>query len=238
MIPMLIMYVLKQSKYGDLIIENIKNYKQLAGRIVVLLAVLLVTGVKANNSPIESQSIIFNVINKNKLIGAIYIDKFITTDSVTYTLESNIKTKLILKFNIHGKERSIYKRGKLVYSSVYRKLNNKVKIDQEVVLMDNQYFIKSTGNVKLEKEKPIDFNLVKLFFIEPIGIKEVYCDKLKRYVPIEKMASHRYKVIFNKDNYSIFNYENGVCISVNAIGSFFKVKLERYFENIEKKQGN
>lgn len=173
------------------------------------------------------ENVEFEIINKDKKIGYISIVKSTEGTRTTYEVKSRVETKFILKFKAVGSETSVYQNDTLVYSSMYRKVNRKIKVDQVVEFKNGNYYLNDKKKIELNNPSIIQFNLVQLYFNEPKGITEVYCDKQKKFLKVQSLGNGKYKVQFKKGNYSVFNYRNGECVSIEAIGTFFKVLLEK-----------
>ncbi|RED50157.1 DUF6134 family protein [Seonamhaeicola aphaedonensis] len=222
MIPMLIMYVLRRSKYGSIIVKKIESNKRVFLRFIMLLAILLVTKVQANTG---GQSLRYSVVKNNKVIGSIAINKSEGNNTITYTLKSEINAKYIIRFNIEGSERSVYKNGKLIFSSVLRKVNNKVKSNHSISFHKGYYNLKTSESEERLNFRAIAQNLIILYFNEPLGVREVYCDNQRKMAKINRLSNGSYKVNISKDKYNIFHYERGRCVKVEAFSSIFKVIL-------------
>jgi hypothetical protein len=182
---------------------------------------LLVTSSYGNNENNEANFIAYHVVKNGDIIGTIHIVKSQTNDEVIYELESKISAKFILKFDIIGKEKSIYKNGTLIYSHVYRKVNNKVKTDHEIELKKDIY---ESGKNALNLQA-IHENIIKLYFVEPLGLHEIFSDNMKRMVSVTSLGHGKYRVEFSKNKYNIFHYENGRCVKVEAVSNLFDVEL-------------
>jgi hypothetical protein len=165
------------------------------------------------------------VVKNNSVIGTINITRLTQKDSVVYSLQSNIKAKYILKFNISGKETSIYKNDVLVYSSVLRKFNNQVKANHTIIYKNKQYHLKLSGNLQPLNFNEIQQNLVMLYFKEPKGFTSIFCDNLKQMVKLKPLGNGRYKVPFSNGKHNIFHYKNGKCIKIEAKSNLFNVTL-------------
>lgn len=176
------------------------------------------------NAP-SVEKISFSIIKKNKIIGYVDIEKQSLNETTTFIINSEVNAKVIFNFNAIGNEKTIYKQDTLVYSSVYRKLNNKVKLNQSLSLIDGQYILINKNEYEVLNFNVIYRNLVTLFFNEPKGIKEVYSDKYKEMVKITPICNGKYKVVFPNNSTSIYQYDKGKCESLEVVGSFFKVHL-------------
>lgn len=64
---------------------------------------------------------------------------------------------------------------------------------------------------KLPVQKRITYTTTRLFFEEPVGVDEVYVERLNVFVPIQYEGDGVYKtVIEGGDNY--YHYENGILV--------------------------
>jgi len=180
----------------------------------------------------KQERIVFDIINKGKSIGYIVVEKISSQNTTIYNVSSEVETSILLKFKAKGEERSVYRNDTLIYSSIYRKLNNKVKANQTLKFNNGSYAIVKGKNKYTPNIDAITCNLVVLFFEEPYGIKQVYCDKLKTHLDIIKIDKGKFKVKFPNGSYNVYNYKNGKIDYVDAIGTFFKVKLKT--NNLEK----
>ncbi|WP_242202283.1 DUF6134 family protein [Aestuariivivens insulae] len=223
MIPALILFLIKKFKGRPIAFLKTNALKTLVIKILVLVVVVLLVSsfivIDFNNSKI------YNVVKNEKVIGVIKINKHTSESSIVYTLSSTIKVKLLLKFDIVGKEKAIYKNGVLTFSSVYRTLNNKVKVNHNIVLNNNQYQVQSSNDIKYLDYKTITHNLVMLYFQEPIGVTSIFCDNQKEMVPVKALSEGKYKVEISNDKYNVFHYKNGKCIKIEAVSKLFSVIL-------------
>lgn len=132
---------------------------------------------------------------------------------------------MILTFNIIGKEKSIFKNGVLVYTSVYRKLNNNVKANHYIERQGANYNLNQDNKSKLLDIKKIELNLISLYFKEPKGISTIFCDNQKEMIQIKNLGNGKYKVEISNGKYNIFHYKDGKCVKVEAVSSMFDVIL-------------
>lgn len=223
MIPALIVYLIRKFKGKSFVFPKAVIFKSLVLKILTLLGIVLLVSSFATVDFNKTQ--VYNVVKNDKVIGIIEINKRISERTVIYTTSSNIKAKFLLKFDIVGKEKAVYENGVLVFSSVYRTLNHKVKTNHNVVLNNDQYHVQSSNEKKHLKYSAITHNLVTLYFQEPIGITSIFCDNQKEMVPVKPLSNGRYKVEISNDKYNVFHYKNGVCIKIEAVSKLFNVIL-------------
>lgn len=190
---------------------------------ILLFLFVSFTNVEHNSETFEM--IQFDIVKKSKIIGFINLQKQNSLETTTYSIRSEVNAKILLEFKVRCQETYMYKNDTLIYSSIYRTINDKVKVNQSLSYKKGKYFLKHKKGNQLLNKGVIKFNLIQMYLKEPVNIKQVYCDKLNRYLKINKIDANRYKISFPNKSYNIFNYENGKCILIEVVGSFYKVKL-------------
>lgn len=231
MLIMLLIYTFKKVFKKSYSFEITSVLKKLIFKIKYIIPFFLLANTSINNETTEVEKISFNIIKKNSRIGYIDIEKTSLNKITTYTLDSEVKVKVVFNFSAIGREKSIYKDDTLIFSSIYRKLNNKVKLNQSLFFVNGKYLLKKKNKKEKINIDVINSNLVTLFFYEPVGIQEIYSDKYKKMVKITPIGNSRYKIVLPNKSTSIYHYENGKCTMIDVVGSFFKVKLVQDFKN-------
>ncbi len=231
MLIMLLIYTFKKVFKKSHSFEIASVLKKLIFKIKYIIPFFLLANTSINNETTEVEKISFNIIKKNSRIGYIDIEKTSLNKITTYTLDSEVKVKVVFNFSAIGREKSIYKDDTLIFSSIYRKLNNKVKLNQSLFFVNGKYLLKKKNKKEKINIDVINSNLVTLFFYEPVGIQEIYSDKYKKMVKITPIGNSRYKIVLPNKSTSIYHYENGKCTMIDVVGSFFKVKLVQDFKN-------
>lgn len=231
MLIMLLIYCYKKVFKKSHSFEIATVLKKLIFKIKYIIPFFLLAYTSINNETTEVEKISFNIIKKNSRIGYIDIEKTSLNKITTYILDSEVKVKVVFNFSAIGREKSIYKDDTLIFSSIYRKLNNKVKLNQSLFFVNGKYLLKKKNKKEEINIDVINSNLVTLFFYEPVGIQEIYSDKYKKMVKITPIGNSRYKVVLPNKSTSIYHYQNGKCTMIDVVGSFFKVKLVQDFKN-------
>lgn len=222
MIPLLIIYTLRRFKAGQSILESLLKFKKHIKKAIAVLFLLAFISSYGNN---PTNSIVFNIVKNNTVIGTISITENRTNDSVIYNIESNVEAQFILKFKVVAKEKYIYKAGTLIYSSLFRMLNNKVKTNHSIQYNKGEYSLKTSEKVRALNIEEIKCNLTILYVNEPIGIKSVFCDNQQEMVNVVPMGKGIYKVELSKGKYNIFHYKNGRCVKIEAVSPLYDVTL-------------
>lgn len=201
----------------------IKNSTKVHLKKGILLIAMLFLFVESSSA--QNNSLSFKVWKNKALIGNISMSEKINADFVIYDLSSEIKAKFLLEFNVTGIEKTIYDDGVLVYSSVFRKINTKEKINKELFFKDGKYYLVKGGKKNVLPISEIKHNLITLYFYEPLKIVQVYCDNHQKMVQVVFVEKGKYQVTFPDGSYNIFYYENGKCLKVDAIGLLYEVQL-------------
>ncbi|WP_370477003.1 DUF6134 family protein [Tamlana flava] len=225
MIPALILYLFKKFRKMDNLIKSFLNFKKIALKLKAVFFLLAILATLSFTDKRIDKVLTYQVVKNDKVIGTIEINKNAFSDSTVYNLKSRISAKFLFKFCVTGKEKSVFRNGVLVYSSVHRTLNNKTKVNHKIVLKNGRYNLLLDGESVSSNIDPINRNLITLYFNEPIGVTAVFCDNLKKMVPISPLGNGRYRVDFEDGKHNVFHYSNGTCVKVEAISKFFNVVL-------------
>src|SRR5690242_2387684 len=100
--------------------------------------------------------------------------------------------RMLASIKVSVSEQASYKQDKLTYSSVYRKVNGKEKINRQTKYCDNCYEIFTEGKKGSLSHTAIHYNLIKLYCKEPEGITQVYSDAYQQFLGIKAMGAHKY----------------------------------------------
>lgn len=222
LITMFVLMLVKLNRRYS-IFNRLKNLKGVFLRRTILFIVMLFLFVQNGNA--QDHNLSFEVWKNKSLIGTISMNEKINLDSVVYDLTSEIKAKVLIKLNVTGIEKTIYKNGVLVYSSVYRKLNSDEKVNKKLLFNDGKYYLINRGRKRALSIDKIKGNLVTLYFYEPINISQVYCDNHNAMASVVLIGTGKYQVNFPDGSYNVFYYKNGKCKKVDAFTSLYEVQL-------------
>lgn len=138
--------------------------------------------------------------------------------NVSKTTSGNLYYKLVTSAsaNVMFKERTSHTdiemeyKGNVLQSCKLKREKDGEWEDIKIVLENGKHYFILDGK-KTSVTKPVTFTSTQLFFKEPVGIKEIYIERLNIFAPIQKESEGLYKtVIEGGDNY--YRYENGVMV--------------------------
>ncbi|MDB5190730.1 MAG: hypothetical protein JWQ96_293 [Segetibacter sp.] len=167
----------------------------------------------------------YNVLYKGNNIGKMTMTHNQNGDEMSIDAISNIQMRMLMSINIKITEKSLYKQDKLMYSSVYREMNGKEKANRQTKWVNNGYQNTKEGKTVAFNKPGIDYNLVRLYSKEPVGIQYVYSDNFQQFLTIEKTGSHTYKIELPDGNYNTYYFKNGICNKVAVNSTFFNIQM-------------
>jgi len=140
------------------------------------------------------------------------------TSSSSKTSAGNLNYKLVTSAsaNVLFKERTSHSdiemeyKGDVLQSCKMKREKDGEWQDIKITYENGKHYFVENGK-KYTISKPVTFTSTQLFFKEPIGVKEIYIERLNVFTPIVKEAEGVYKtVIDGGDNY--YKYEKGVMV--------------------------
>lgn len=170
----------------------------------LFLALLLFTSIAAQNYK-------YDIVLFNDVIGAGTATQTKNSDgSITYTLKTNAKAKVMFKERTSTSDiNMVFKSGVLSNCKLKREKDGEWQ-NVELKYENGSHFFIENG-VKKQVEKPINFTTTQFFFKEPVGIKEVYVERLNVFVPIIKEDGNIYRTDID-GGANFYKYENGVLV--------------------------
>ncbi|MCR8668306.1 hypothetical protein NO995_11485 [Aestuariibaculum sp. M13] len=225
MIPALILYLIRRMKYGSDASTDFRKFRDIVLKIKSFLFFFIVSSSFAYNTVNTSEALTYKIVKNNTTIGFINIEKQVESDVTTYVLKSHVEAKFLVNISILCNEKTIYKNGVLIYSSVYRKVNGKVKANHKLLRESGRYTLFYDNKKQLLELDELTQNLITLYFEEPKTIRKIYCDNQKQEIVVTPLNKGCYRVDFEKGKYNVFHYKNGECVKIDAVSKLFNVTL-------------
>jgi hypothetical protein len=190
---------------------------------LILLVVLLgtMTSINAQQKKLE-----YNIKRNGDVVGNIHFIQGITGNRTVLTMESEVNTRFIFNFKAKAKEEVVYDNGIMTWSSIFRKLNDNVKVDKKTKATGNAYTVYKGSKTETLNNYPIRYNMLSVYIIEPVNITKVYSDNFQQQIDIQKIADHHYKIKFPDGNYNEYFYTNGVCSKIEIHHSLYSATIE------------
>jgi len=224
MIPALILMLMRRYQ---------KNYPQqflilkaklfYTARIVLMIAIAFLL---ALITQAQEKNLSYTVKRNGNKIGTMDVKEVRDGKTVALKLQLDIKTSFILSFSAKGIEEARYDSGILTYSSVYQKLNGNEKVNKQIRYLNDVYVINNKGKEEKLSNVKIYYNLVCIYNHEPVTTALIFSDKYQKFLPIEKIEDHHYKIKFPDGNANEYWFEKGVCKKIEVDHALYSVVME------------
>ena len=168
----------------------------------------------------------YTIKRNGDVVGNIHFAHGIAGSRTVLTMESEVNTHFIFNFKAKTKEETIYDKGIMTWSSIFRKLNGNVKVDKKTRANGNTYTVYKGNKTETLDNYPILYNMLSVFISEPVNITKVYSDNLQQQIDIQKIADHHYKIKFPDGNYNEYFYSDGICSKIEIHHRLYSASIE------------
>jgi hypothetical protein len=173
-----------------------------------------------------AQTITLNYkVKQGDEIGWLKLQKSDSSATTLITFNLEVKKRMILKFEIKEQQSATFQNGILMQSSVYRKVNDDIKVDKYTINKGTYYLVNEKESSAQVIINGIQFNQLSMYFQEPVKIKQVYSDIFQCLLNIENLENHSYKVKLPTGDIDYYYYTNGQCSKMKAVHSLFTVEF-------------
>jgi hypothetical protein len=175
----------------------------------------------------QKHNLNYKVVHKNNKIGWIKIQKTDSAGQSSIVLNSEISKRIIFLLSVIEKQEVTFDNSGMTRSFIYRKVNNDVKMNRRTSFKGSYYEVKDQGSLQKVMLSRIRYNLLSMYYTEPVNISAVYSDTFQRYLAIEAKGNASYKVALPDGNNNYYFYTNGVCSRIIVEHSLFSVEFIR-----------
>lgn len=174
----------------------------------------------------QERRLAYDIKRNGDIVGNIHFIQSVAGNRTVLTMESEVNTRFIFNFKAKAKDEAIYDNGIMTWSSIFRKLNGKLKTDKKMKAVGNAYTIYKGNKTETLNNYPIRYNMLSVYLTEPIGVSKVYSDNFQQQIDIQKIASHQYKIKFPDGTYNEYYYTNGICSKIEIHHSMYRATIE------------
>lgn len=224
MIPTIIFFLLRgYRKHNPAQAERIFFYTKKFARGLGLLILAFITSIFALS---QEKQMEYQVKRNGSVIGKILLSRNCHGNRTILKMDSEIKIRFILTFRAKAHEEAVYDNGIMTSSSIYRKMNGDVKADIKTKALDSNYTVFKGSRTEKLNHFPIRYNMLSIYWTEPVNIQKVYSDNFQQHVDIQKISQHHYRIKFPDGNYNEYFYTNGICSKVEVHHSLYRASFE------------
>ncbi len=226
MIPLLFYIFLKKYHNQIRLVKNSEISKLISTKFyLILLSCMILLLLIPIVSKTQNQPLNYKIVQGGDDIGWLKLEKNITGKTITLLLVSEIKTRFFFLITMCAKETSTYENGKMIYSSQFRKTNGSTKLNKQTRFIAEKYEVERNGEKEVLIIPFISTNLLCLYFQEPAGVSQVYCDNHESFVKIIKTDDGGYKVKFPDGNSNCYYYRGGICTKIKISHTFYSAEI-------------
>jgi hypothetical protein len=139
-------------------------------------------------------------------------------------IRSNDKSyKIRLETNIHFPFTNVlsliqvnYTTSGLESASSFKKINNHVNEQISLQKTNGGYILTNDAGQKNRIITQIPFSVGRLYHHEPLGMKELFSERLGAFVPIKNLREGEYELIQPDGKRNVFVYRYGICTEMRT----------------------
>jgi len=216
MIPLLIVWLLKNLRR----LKTAAKSTSIRTAQIILAILSLTLFVRAQEITIR-----YNILHNGEIKGTMLMHQQINGNRVHLKLESEVKTRFLIKVTVRSIEEAIFENGIMIYSSLCRIVNGDEKINQQIQATGRNYKFTAKNKITTLPTYPINHSILWLYYQEPVHIDKIYSDNYQQFVDVRKTGDNKYRVSFPNGNINYYNYKNGVCTSVE-VNQFYDMQFQ------------
>lgn len=152
------------------------------------------------------------------------------SNEYVYKIKSDVCFSFITKRNMSF-TLDVASADHLLYKSDYTEfLNDKLRGSSSLLLEDQQYSFTKEGTYSVLPHGPdIFWTTARMYFEEPIGIKQVFAERHGKYLQISQVDDHSYALTLPSGRVNTYTYVDGVCETVVVDHWLATIRFERIY---------
>ena len=167
----------------------------------------------------------YTATRNGKEIGWLRCECIQRPGEISITTESSLFIQVIFPFEAKAITANKFNGAALSEAMVYRTLNNKVKLDNQVQFVNGQYKV-IKGECKNSVTKQITSTSTSVYFKEPVGETELFSEVYLCLLKLEKIAASVYQVNLPDGGVMTYHYALGKLVRVIAKTSYATVYFD------------
>lgn len=168
---------------------------------------------------------IYNVVRNDKVIGSFTVNTIASGNQFTIRTESDFTIQVIMSFQAKATTLTTFYGGILTQLSVVRTLNGKVKLQNELQLVEGKYKV-IKGEIATLPAKAILYCVSSLYISEPVNITDVFSEVYLSFLKIKKMADGVYETALPDGGVMTYTYQLGTLVLVNANTAYATIQYQ------------
>lgn len=188
--------------------------------LLLLMAVLFGPAIGA-----QERVFTYSITRNGNPVGTLQVQEVQKAGRVQYRMQTRVKSRLVFSFSAFSREEAVYEHGCLVYSSLFREVNGREKVNKRTQVAGKNYLVEQNGKKEWLGHYPIQYNMMSLYTREPLQLSPVFSDNFQRFLPIEKVGVHQYRIRFPDGNWSEYFYRDGICVRIRVKHTLYSAEI-------------
>lgn len=192
------------------------NNRFAAMLLSTLILVLLTSSYKSTKEVDNdfTQNLTYTVYVSGSKRGTLHAQLIKSTDkSFKIRLETNIHFPFT---NVLSLIQVNYSASGLESASSFKKINNHVNEQINLQKTNGGYIITNDSGQKNRILTEIPFSVGRLYHHEPVGMKELFSERLGAFVPIKNLREGEYELVQPDGKKNVFVYRFGICTEMRT----------------------
>ncbi|HEV7230991.1 MAG TPA: DUF6134 family protein [Bacteroidia bacterium] len=181
------------------------------------------------NARIQAQtSRLFDIEIAKIKVGNLIVEKVAKDSLSIYIFKSEVDAWLLVRIRVSHLITCVYRNDKLLKANIHSVINNKTYVS--TVEWKKDHYDYDCSTYKYHKAgsttENIDFSVVKMYFAEPLGKKQIFAENYGLFAPLQYLPHSEYRIDVEK-NRNTFQYLNGTLQKVEMETPLFNYTIRR-----------
>lgn len=173
----------------------------------------------------KAQKLTYKVKVDGKESGILTASKTGKKNNYQFSLQSKIKTSMLISIEISYELKAVFENGILKSSKLVQFVNGIKQVENSTTYQNNHYVFKdASGNEKTINET-INATIPELYFSEPKNKNRIWSDNQGSFLKLSQKGN-AYVLNTGDNQNSVYTYEKGICKKVEATQSFSTITFE------------
>ncbi|MBC7451871.1 MAG: hypothetical protein H7259_10315, partial [Cytophagales bacterium] len=166
----------------------------------------------------------YDVEIQGKVAGWMTSTKTVSSDKseIKFLIDSKVEVDFLTKIDVRYNLESIFKNNFLNISRLVNIVNKDTQTYTRLQWDGIRYQTWNKDKSEYINAQKIVYSIGCLYFKEPVGLTTLFSEKYLAFCPITKNGEY-YTVSFPDGNKSIYKYQNGICVWVEAKQKLYKI---------------
>ena len=212
---------------------NTIKYQSTLHRLIlwIALAIAIAGKVSAQVDP-TWETEIFTLLRNDKPIGEITARHFNDGADQKFEVSTKVDVRVLIRIRYRVNYTSEFDSDDVLVSSAYKQsLNGKQQKNIQLSKKGRKYHVMNKGKSAKLGENDINFNALKLYFREPIGVSKIYSENQGKNVSVRRVGQGHYVLIQANGRESHYRYVDGQLNSLTSSSAYGKISIVRQNQN-------